>query len=81
MKRVLGLILAGMMSLGSTAADTDGGYVIDSFWTNWYLGAGLDMSLQNPYGHGKPLQKVDYDMGKYDWYKIARQVDDVYHSF
>ena len=40
-----------MMSLGSSAADTDEGYVIDSFWTNWYLEAGLDMSLQNPYGH------------------------------
>ena len=26
----------------------------------------------------KPLKKVDYDMGKYDWDKIARQVDDVY---
>ena len=26
----------------------------------------------------KPLQPVDYDMGKYDWDKIAKQVDDVY---
>lgn len=26
----------------------------------------------------KPLQKVDYDMGKYDWDKIAKQVDEVY---
>ncbi|MGN0220777.1 MAG: glycosyltransferase family 4 protein [Prevotella sp.] len=26
----------------------------------------------------KPLQKVEYDMGKYDWDKIARQVTDVY---
>ena len=26
----------------------------------------------------KPLKPVDYDMGKYDWDKIARQVDDVY---
>ena len=26
----------------------------------------------------KPLQKVDYDMGKYDWDKIAKQVDKVY---
>ena len=51
MKRVFGLIFACVMSLGSTAADTDEGYVIDSFWTNWYLEAGLDMSLQNPYGH------------------------------
>ena len=28
----------------------------------------------------KPLKKVDYDMGKYDWDKIAKQVDDVYRS-
>ena len=28
----------------------------------------------------KPLQKVDYDMGKYDWDKIAKQVDGVYKS-
>ena len=28
----------------------------------------------------KPLKKVDYDMGKYDWDKIARQVNDVYKS-
>ena len=26
----------------------------------------------------KPLKPVDYDMGKYDWDKIAKQVDDVY---
>ena len=26
----------------------------------------------------KPLKKVDYDMGKYDWDRIARQVDEVY---
>lgn len=29
----------------------------------------------------KPLVSVDYDMGKYDWDKIAREVDDVYRSF
>ena len=28
----------------------------------------------------KPLQKVDYNMGKYDWDKIAKQVDGVYKS-
>ncbi|MGN0061165.1 MAG: glycosyltransferase family 4 protein [Alloprevotella sp.] len=27
---------------------------------------------------GKPLQKVDYDMGKYEWNKIAKQVMEVY---
>lgn len=25
--------------------------VTNPFWSNWYLQAGLDMSLQNPYGH------------------------------
>ena len=28
----------------------------------------------------KPLEPVNYDMGKYDWDKIARQVDKVYHA-
>lgn len=28
----------------------------------------------------KPLQKVDYDMGKYNWDIIAKQVDEVYKS-
>lgn len=28
----------------------------------------------------KPQMSVDYDMGKYDWNKIARQVDEVYKS-
>lgn len=27
------------------------GYLVNSFWSNWYVQAGLDMSLQNPYGH------------------------------
>jgi hypothetical protein len=25
--------------------------VTNSFWSNWYVQVGLDMSLQNPYGH------------------------------
>lgn len=25
--------------------------VMNSFWDNWYVQVGLDMSLQNPYGH------------------------------
>lgn len=33
------------------AEDKQDGYVINSFWSNWYVQAGLDMSLQNPYGH------------------------------
>ena len=24
---------------------------LNSFWSNWYVQVGLDMSLQNPYGH------------------------------
>ena len=28
----------------------------------------------------KPLEPVNYDMGKYDWDKIAKQVDKVYHA-
>ena len=27
----------------------------------------------------RPLQKVDYDMGRYDWDKIAKQVMEVYY--
>lgn len=51
MKRLFGLLLVGLISLNLSAEDTDEGYVIDSFWANWYLEAGVDMSLQNPYGH------------------------------
>lgn len=28
----------------------------------------------------KPVQTIDYDMGKYDWDRIANQVNDVYQS-
>ena len=28
----------------------------------------------------KPLQRIDYDMSKYDWDVIARQVDDIYRK-
>ena len=50
MKRLFGLLLVGLISLNLSAKDTDEGYVIDSFWANWYLEARVDMSLQNPYG-------------------------------
>lgn len=33
MKKLFWLLFAGMMSMSSSAADTDEGYVIDSFWT------------------------------------------------
>lgn len=26
-------------------------FILNSFWSNWYVEFGLDMSLQNPYGH------------------------------
>ncbi|MBO5204874.1 MAG: glycosyltransferase family 4 protein [Prevotella sp.] len=28
----------------------------------------------------KPIQRIDYDMGKYDWDKIAEQVNDIYRQ-
>lgn len=28
----------------------------------------------------KPMQRIDYDMGKYDWNKIAEQVNDIYRQ-
>lgn len=28
----------------------------------------------------KPMQRIDYDMGKYDWDKIAEQVNDIYRQ-
>lgn len=41
------------ISLSQTASDNHSKYAVvaNSFWSNWYIQAGLDMSLQNPYGH------------------------------
>lgn len=40
------LALCGVRAQGSQE-----NYYVNSFWSNWYVQAGLDMSLQNPYGH------------------------------
>lgn len=48
-KIILGLLL--LLSFNCVNAQEEKPVVIgNSFWSNWYLQAGLDMSLQNPYG-------------------------------
>ncbi|MDO4159884.1 MAG: hypothetical protein Q4D41_05475 [Prevotellaceae bacterium] len=53
-KIILAMILfvAGISpACAATDADNDGDKVVtNSFWDNWFVQAGLDMSLQNPYG-------------------------------
>ncbi len=41
----------GMMADGSSGKATENVVVADGFWKNWYVQAGLDMTLQNPYGY------------------------------
>ena len=41
----------GMMADGSSGKATENVVVTDGFWKNWYVQAGLDMTLQNPYGY------------------------------
>lgn len=36
---------------GSLASPDKYAVSLNSFWSNWYVQVGLDMSLQNPYGH------------------------------
>ena len=44
--------MAIMLAVMNIAAqEKKEGYVVNSFWSNWFVQAGLDMSLQNPYGH------------------------------
>lgn len=48
-KIVLGLLM--LVSFGGAYAQQEKPVVIGtSFWSNWYVQAGLDMTLQNPYG-------------------------------
>ena len=57
MKKIfLTSLLTIFVFCASNAQETDGKAVNDpvvtnSFWSNWYLQAGLDMTLLNPYGH------------------------------
>ena len=39
------------MADGSSGKATENVVVADGFWKNWYVQAGLDMTLQNPYGY------------------------------
>ena len=73
MKRFILLLLILFSLCGVRAQDTQEIYYGNSFWSNWYVQAGLDMSLQNPYGHnftrevfpnGKSFG-VDVAMGKW----------------
>ncbi len=49
MKKILSALgLAGMLSGQLLAQESTAAQTI---WNNWYVQAGLDMSLQNPYGH------------------------------
>ena len=48
-KIVLGLLM--LVSFGAAYAQQEKPVVIGtSFWSNWYVQAGLGMTLQNPYG-------------------------------
>ena len=59
MKRIGILGLVTVMLLASTNVDAEGLGTDtqevttsgNSFWKNWFVQAGLDMSLQNPYGY------------------------------
>lgn len=51
-RKRLAVVMAIMLSVMNIAAqEKKEGYVVNSFWSNWFVQAGLDMSLQNPYGH------------------------------
>ena len=51
--RKLGLIFWGLMTMLSVKAEEKNKeeFILNSFWSNWYVQFGMDMSLQNPYGH------------------------------
>lgn len=55
-KKILGFILiVGAIGILKAQSQPKEPYkysvVTNSFWSNWYIQVGLDMSLQNPYGH------------------------------
>lgn len=54
-KLMIALAFAGMGAVAnaqSTSIETPSKYTVatNSFWSNWYIQVGVDMSLQNPYG-------------------------------
>ena len=51
MKKISLLICFFLCLTGIRAQGKQEVYYVNSFWSNWYVQTGLDMSLQNPYGH------------------------------
>ena len=51
MMRTLFFAFAFVVGLGAKAQASENVMVADGFWNNWFLQAGLDMTLQNPYGY------------------------------
>lgn len=75
------LVTALLLCCLSVAAKAEG-YVVQPFWNGWYVQAGLDMSLQNPYGcnfsdvfpHGKTFG-VEAGVGKWFTPEIGLRLD------
>ena len=57
MKKIIITFMLSSLTMGVSYAQPQSkeplrySVVTNSFWSNWYVQAGLDMSLQNPYGH------------------------------
>lgn len=58
MKKILSALLIALTCSGAASAQSTAGnnssddiVIANSFWENWFIQAGLDMSLQNPYGY------------------------------
>lgn len=56
MKKIITMLLVALTAVSGAYSQTAGGQkdsdpaVTGTFWDNWYVQAGLDMTLQNPYG-------------------------------
>jgi hypothetical protein len=57
MKKTFIVLTSVFLTLGISNAQSQSkehyeySVITNSFWSNWYVQVGLDMSLQNPYGH------------------------------
>lgn len=51
MRRLTLLLMFCLCLTGMKAQGKQEVFYVNSFWSNWYVQTGLDMSLQNPYGH------------------------------
>ena len=45
------MAMSCLLWMNATAQEQKQAYVAGSFWEHWFVQTGLDMSLQNPYGH------------------------------